>query len=468
MKAFLSRGFGVLVAGMLSLGVGACASRAVAPSVSAAPLVRDGATPEAARGVWRSRGYGVVLSVTEGALALHHETAAGCYPDPGGEGSMLEALVYFEPRASRNELAVLSHPGETRYVFDRLEGLPAACAGTGTSAPRVFDVFAATFSEHYAFFGERGVDWAARVREYRPRVGDATDAATLFGIFTGMLAGLEDPHVELSAEELTFKPGEAATLRRVGAQGERAWLSAYRDGILQTVLQGQGHHVANRRIFWGLIGGDVGYLNVVTMGGFSEDGSLDAELRALNAALDEALPAFQGAKAVIVDVSNNRGGYDAVARALAARFAAERRLAYTKWPHGADVEPQAFHVEPATGSRYTGPVFLLTSDVTVSAGEVFTLAMRALPNVTHVGTRTRGALSDALVKPLPNGWTLSLSNEVYADAKRAYFETRGIPPALPWEVFPEDDLAGGHAKAVLALAERARRGPPESAMPSGP
>lgn len=447
---------GAVVLGVLGLGVSACVTRAAA--VSPAPLLRDGTTPEAARGVWRSRGYGLVLSVSGGALGLHHETAAGCYPDPGGEGGLLESLVLFEPGASRKDVAVRSHPGETRYVFDRLDGLPAACAEAGAwPAPRLFDAFASTLSEHYAFFPERGVDWPARIREHRPRVSDATDAPTLFRVFSEMLTGLEDAHVELSGESLTFKEGDGVTLRRVGAEGERAWLGAYRDGILQTVLGGQGHHVANRRIFWGLIGGDVGYLNVVTMGGFSEEGSLDAELRALNAALDEALPAFQGAKAVIVDVSNNRGGYDAIARALAGRFAGERRLAYTKQPRGADVQPQAFHVEPATGSRYTGPVLLLTSDVTVSAGEILALAMRALPNVTHVGATTRGALSDALVKPLPNGWTVSLSNEVYLDAAGTLFEARGIPPVLPWEVFPEDDLHGGHAKAVLSLAERARR-----------
>ena len=152
--------------------------------------------------------------------------------------------------------------------------------------------------------------------------------------------------------------------------------------------------VANGRLFWGQVDG-IGYLNVVTMGAFDADAAPD-DVTALEAARDEALGAFQGARAVIVDVSNNRGGYDSVSLRLAGRFASERRLAYTKVGFGArDVAPQAFHVEPSPRVRYLGPVYLLTSDVTVSAGEVFTLALRALPNVRHVGTTCLLYTSDA-------------------------------------------------------------------------
>lgn len=455
---------GIMACTLVALG-GCAAPTAGGRPESVAPvlLVRGGVPDRAAHGVWRSRGYGLVLSVSPEGLRLHHETQAGCYPDPGGEGSLLESLVYFVPGTSPEERVFLSHPGETHYRFQRLSALPEACARQEAwTPPRLFDVFAATFSEHYAFFPERGVDWGARVAALRPRVTPATDARALFGVFTELLAGLEDAHTgltgEAEGEALELTGGEGTTLPRVTAQGgQRAWLAAYREGILETVLKGAGHHVANNRIFHGRIG-DLGYLNVVTMGGFAEgEPSLDEELRVLNAALDDALTTFQGARAVIVDVSNNRGGHDLLGRAIAARFTDSRRLAYTKRPRNVDVPTQPFHVEPSTGPRFTGSVYLLTSDVTVSAAEVFTLCMRALPNVTHVGTATRGALSDVLAKPLPNGWRMELSNEVYLDAKGALFEVRGIPPQHPLTVFPEDDLQGGHARAVLSLVELARQ-----------
>lgn len=92
----------------------------------------------------------------------------------------------------------------------------------------------------------------------------------------------------------------------------------------------------------------------------------------------------------------------------------------------------------------------MTSDVTVRAGEVFTLCMRALPNVTHLGTTTRGAFSDVLAKPLPNGWRM----ELYLDPKGTSYEARGLPPTQPLDVFPESNLDGGHTKAMLSLMQR--------------
>ena len=446
------------------------------PPGSPLPLIMGGGiTPDEARGVWRSRGYGLLLTVTENSVRLHHETKAGCYADPGGEDSLLSSLTTVVPDEDldEDELAIVSDLGETRYLFDRIKALPPACESTAPwTSRRVFDVFTATFTEHYAFFEEYGHPWEARVAALRPKVTDALEPRALFGLLTQTLKGLEDAHTGLSAEldgeTLTFSEGKGGTTKRVLAAGQqagladreaqRAWLHAYRDGILQTVLNGQGHHVANSRVFHGLIGGDVGYLNVVTMGGFVEgEPTLKEERRALDAVLVEAVKSFQGARAVIVDVSNNRGGHDAIARDIAARFAARRRLAYTKRPRQVDMEPQAFYVEPASGPRFIGPVYVLTSDITVSAGEVFTLAMRALPNVTHVGTATRGAFSDVLVKPLPNGWRMELSNELYLDSQGKLFEARGIPPQEPLDVFPGEDLQGGHARAVLRLAELARQ-----------
>src|SRR5438874_3159921 len=145
------------------------------------------------------------------------------------------------------------------------------------------------------------------------------------------------------------------------------------------------------------------------MEGFTE-GRADDDPSGLDAALDDAITAFQGARAVIVDVTDNDGGHDKLAQRIAGRFTDRPRLAYTKVAFGAkDVEPQAFHVEPSEGIRYAGPVYLLTSDITLSAAEVFALYMRALPNVVHLGETTRGAFSDQVDKPLPNGWLLVLS-----------------------------------------------------------
>ena len=443
-------------------------SPALQPAAPSPPVAEATIPAKAAEGAWRSRGYGYLLTVSDGGLRLHHEIAAGCYADPMESAELLEIFGY--GRAGPNaKTHSFGPPGETQILFDRIDRLPAPCEQKRAwDAPEVFDVFAATFAEHYAFFAERGVDWPARVQAGRAKVAPGMPEGALFDVLSKMLEGLGDAHVELSAEiggeARTFEEPHSRTLAllsaRARAEGrpvkevERAWLGAYRDGILQRILGGKGRQIANDRIFWGFAGPQLGYLNVVTMGGFDE-GSPEKERAALESALDEALPAFQGASAVIVDVTNNRGGYDFVARAIASRFAAKKTLAYAKTAYRAEgVEPQAFYVEPSPKARFTGRVYLLTSDVTVSAGEVFTLSMRALPNVVHYGTPTRGAFSDVLVKPLPNGWTVNLSNEIYRDAKGQVFEAKGIPPTESFDFFPEQDLSNGHASAVRRLVER--------------
>ncbi len=113
-----------------------------------------------------------------------------------------------------------------------------------------------------------------------------------------------------------------------------------------------------------------------------------------------------------------------------------------------DRTPQPVFIEPRSSLSFAGPVYVLTSDVTVSAAEVLTLSLRALPNVTHVGSKTHGALSDVLEKKLPNGWRVTLSNEVYLDHEGVSWEGRGIPPEHEWQVFDLTNPFSGHLRSV--------------------
>ncbi len=430
------------------------------------PAMARGRPVPALLGVWRSRGYGYVVRMAADGPTLFHVAGSFCYWDPRQERDPDNLFKLYRPRGP-DTVAFYSDRGETAYVFDRLPDLPAACSDpTPWSRPRIVALVAATFADLYPSFELRGIDWRARTGAAERAIDENSDDAALFETLHTMLAGVEDPHVELHAEVAreprSLDPGKGPTLTRIRAVfgdellDEEEWLPDYRRGILSAVLQGKGQQRANKRLIWGRVR-DIGYLNLLAMEGLSKGGARE-DKAVLDAALDEAVAAFKGARAVIVDVSYNLGGHDGVSRLAAARFADARRLAYTKVPHGAqDLEPQPFHVEPSRRASYVGPVYLLTSDVTVSAGETFTLLMRALPNVVHVGGTTRGALSDQIEKPLPNGWTLALAAEIYRDPEGQWYEVRGIPPQLQREVFPPDDLTSGHARAVLALMDEIRK-----------
>ena len=429
------------------------------------PAMDDGRPVPAVHGVWRSRGYGYVVRIGEDGHKLYHVAGDFCYADPRPERDPDNLFVFYRPLGP-DAVAFSTEVGQTRYVFDRLPGLPQACAAQPPwSAPRIAALFAATFAELYPSFAERGIDWSARTAAVARALNDNSSDAALFDTLETLLEGVEDPHVELHAEvageRRSLEPGDGTTLGRIKSGQDprtamQAWVAAYHRGVVDVVLQGKGRSAARDRMFWGRVG-DIGYLNLTSMAGFSQ-GLPGGDTSALDAALDEAMAAFDGARAVIVDITYNRGGYDGVAQHIAGRFTDGRRLAYTKIGFGAQgVEPQPYHVEPSERARYVGPVYLLTSDITLSAAEIFTLYMRALPNVVHIGDTTRGAFSDMIEKPLPNGWTLQMSAEVYRDPQGENYEVRGTPPRVKREFFPADDLTGGHARAVLALMDEIRR-----------
>src|SRR5690606_30673414 len=158
-------------------------------------------------------------------------------------------------------------------------------------------------------------------------------------------------------------------------------------------------------ITYGLLSSELGYLAL---------SSFDGSVKGFEDGMDEALEAFSGAAGLVVDVRGNAGGFDPLAQYVAGRFADEERLYMTvrkrNGPgHGDFGEPVEWTVAPTGPSQYTGPIVLLTTYATQSAGETFALAMRELPHVTHLGDTTAGAFSDAIMRETTNGWAYTIS-----------------------------------------------------------
>jgi carboxyl-terminal processing protease len=459
--------FGLLAAG---------AAYALAPSAERLPsAVADQSSVTILQqagldGVWRSRGYGWLMEISDGSVQFYDETASLCVAsdtvlDPNELAGRLKMSENGKTLRLPVDDAVYLH------TFDRIGGLPEACGATPDSAPRaVLDAVIDIFTRHYAFFDERNVEWPALADATRRQLGSDASDGELLEVLGALIAKVDDAHVSLQAESngrsVERETGAGETLTRLAEQAaaggvttkalRKRWEREYweRD-IADVLLNGDGITTGNDLIVFGLIAADIGYIAVRSMEGYSEDGDEDVPKRdtaILNGAMEKAMSLFSDVSAVIVDISINNGGHDIVARELAGRFAAERTVGYYKYAGDADGDaPQAIYVEPSRGKRFSGPVYLLTSDVTVSAAEILTLSMRALPNVTHMGGPTRGALSDILSKPLPNGWSINLSNEVYLDAEGRGWEGIGIVPDVTMTVFSKDDVGSGHLQAVLAI-----------------
>ena len=434
----------------------------------------EGPTP-AMNGYWRSNGYGLLMAISGDVLTYYNLTGDICIPFTEDDSSFVDFVDAYQLDKAEGVLHVGASLEQHTYQFLREDGLPDRCLAPPPNTPEGnFDAFASFMGTHYAFFDLYNVDWNVRVAAARAGLRSDMTETELFDLLSGMLAGINDAHLTLDAringEESVYDPAQGTTEDAVIRQGAAAGLTAreakramrkavWEVGIPQTVLNGAGTTAGNGRIHYGLAAPDVGYFAMYTVGGYSEAGFDDplADIEIVNDVLDAAIGEFNaaGVRAVIVDASQNHGGYDFISREIASRFAAVPVNIYDKRP--ADAE-RPYHTQlvlvPSDRARFTGPVFLLTSDITVSGGETLALSMKPLANVIQVGTTTRGSLSDILEKRLPNGWLLGLSNEIYADADGVVWEGRGIAPDLPLDVFPADDINGGHAKAIAELVRR--------------
>ncbi|MCQ8186476.1 S41 family peptidase [Parvularcula maris] len=283
-----------------------------------------------------------------------------------------------------------------------------------------FDAFWTLYDERYALFEVKGVDWDKVYDVYRPQVSENTTRAELFSVFESVTDLLNDVHV-------TVRDTEAGRFARSG--GKSLGTGSFDVGTFSMELiesayaQGGLTVLAGGTMRYGMLRGGIGYLKVDS---FKYPTTSEA-------AADEIARAFADAPAVIVDVRQNGGGSDAVARMLAARFADERRLVMTSEERlpGEDVlgGPQPWHVGPVPGALRV-PIFVLVNDRTISAAENFAIMMRAFPHVTILGETTAGAMADTFPVALGEGWVFGVPSNVLRDANGRSWEGIGVVPNL--------------------------------------
>lgn len=459
------------------------------PESAFRPALVDGAHVPDVRAAWNLPGYGYLIDVHRGSDDVNVYDYAGglCWRDPLASGAAANALVAYYARSWRDFDTVFANaPDGRQFHAGWLPLVPSPCTRRAhrDSLLYTFDAVTSSFVELYPYSAERDIDWAQRRAALRSRAMAAQSPEELKAIFTEFMQGLEDPHTGINGTiddgtpgglpfEIGSQAGKAtfhhlralhaashstddfyAWLAQVWQKQDYAGVSALFDRSRPSSLDG---HVPDLHGFlvWGVLeGGNVGYVSFGQMMGFEEGADLARERELAGAAIDAVLAQLKDTDALVVDVSTTLGGYAEVAADLAARFADQRRLAYTTQAPGArGTAPQPYYVTPAGASHYAKPVLLLTSDMTVSAGERFVLLMRALPNVLHVGQATQGALNGGLGKGLPNGWEFGMPNEVLRDAQGVVHEVAGIAPSVAFDVFPADDFDDGHVKAVQRAAQ---------------
>jgi carboxyl-terminal processing protease len=479
-------GLSSILVALLAAGCGMPASGQVSAPVGQLPLdlrqrdsgfqpvfLSNDSFPAALHSVWRSRAYGFVVDFTGGEPEVFIEAGGLCWRTKLGQDPLFHFYSLSAYRLNGASEAIFTGPpGSTDYFYDRVGALPTQCKQRFSGSPvAVFDAFWNSMNDRYAFFRVRGVSWSQRRNQFRPRALRANGDGELYEILKESIGGFGDGHLTIRAEF----GGEQHIYRQVRPEAERllqalhledsghldtskwsAWVQVDQGRIVSDLLPSGVTYGLGRKMFWGMAEHDVGYIAINAMEGYGT--GVDEDVSLMASELDRALEGLTPARAIILDVTQNRGGDDRVARVIASRFADKKRLAYTKRADGSAAQP--FYIYPAGPQQFHKPVYVLVSELTGSAAEVFALAMHVLPNTCEVGENTGGALSDLLETPLPNGWLLTLSNEIYSDPGGNRPEAVGVAPNRRLQVFLLDDHSASHVNAVRRVIAIAAEGQP--------
>ncbi|MGB0908328.1 MAG: S41 family peptidase [Maricaulaceae bacterium] len=450
-----------------ALALFGCSSGSGEPGFDIKDSIKD------AEGIWASRGYGWVISVDKTGFIGYDFADGFCLKNADLSGPKDEFPAPFLLHEDGGVMKIRLEDPAYKYSFERLGELPASCREVPSSDPiAIVDVFEALFQTHYQFFDVRNINWPEVMDGIRGQVTPETTETELFDILASAVNKIDDGHVslraEIAGESRLANPGRGKTgraLRRLAAdqgvtpkQLGKSWRTNIQKGVENDILKGQANIAGNNWIRYGTIGTDIGYLSIMAETDYAQNEGEDSH-QVIEAVMNDVMADFKDVSAVILDISLNHGGDDGISRRIARRFTDISSVAYSK--HAGDGQgetPQDVYLRPNEDlPAFTGPVYLLTSDHTVSAGEILTLSLKGLPNVTHVGETTRGALSDILGKQLPNGWVVTLSNEIYADGDGTLWEGKGIPPEIELPVFSQANPFEGHTQAVTELVKLIRQ-----------
>lgn len=467
---------GATLLAVLAIALAACAGPGGAgPGATAAQ-------PAPPDHVWRSDGYGWIVTLTGGRERTYETTAISCLPDtpldqvgrPAADGTVSYGRAA-DPDAAAVPILTVRQGGPdgtaTLHLMGSaadvdllpLPGLPPACSRPVAADPvTTFDVFWQTMAENYNSFARKHVDWSAQRDRYRPMVTAGTTPEQLFSILRQMITPLGDAHVEIDGPH-----GDSFTAKRPGTRDEddvsRGDATKAVDHYLSRALEvDHVREFAHDRIGYADLPGGRGYLRITS---FEEYGGKNSPFVTSSAVLARVLDTVfteqrvHSWRGLVIDVRFNTGGDDALGLQVAGRLTGTPYVAYRKQPRDDPADPakhgrlQTVMVTPTPGAaHYTGPIALLTSDLTVSAGETFTEALLGrTPAPARIGATTQGVFSDDMTRALPNGWKFTLGNEEYFDGSGHDYEGAGIPPEVTTPVFTPDEL-DQHLDSALSAA----------------
>jgi len=428
-------------------------------------------------GVWAGLGNGIAIQIKKSSVTVYDYTKKTCAIKNNFEQLALAEAIFtkISPGVSGNGFSFI-YPDGKEYEREEYikQTLPEVCsqANNGDTFMPVF-AFEHTwhlFNDYYPFMQQRNVNWQAQWNTYRPLVNETSSPEELFNILSQLVSPLDDGHIDITVATDTLDEEYSPALLKGWNIKASLLANEYNidaDDAFEHLAYNTLNNISERYgisemtfneenqlpLAWGKLEGNIGYINIAGMGYVPDDGSepnLDEILTNVNLQMTTIVEELKDTEGMIIDVRFNGGGLEDISLVIASYFTDQKRLAFTKENYnlGNATPLKEWYIEPNSDITYAKPVVLLTAANTASAAEAFTLSMRALSQVTHMGETTQGIFSDSLSFNLTQGFSTSFPFQIYYSTNNVAYETLGIPPHIN---APTTTLSGSSMGAQPAI-----------------
>jgi carboxyl-terminal processing protease len=228
-------------------------------------------------------------------------------------------------------------------------------------------------------------------------------------------AGLQVDDALVTIDGRTTKGAspDSVTAMLRGAPGTPVHLTVSRDGGSPFVLDIVRAQVAPPTVVYRMLPGHVGYVAVFAFG------------RETPAQFDTALERVRkaGARALVLDLRNDGGGYVDSALEISAHFIADKALVTVEERGARDTTVQS-DPGPVVGL----PMMVLVNENTASASEITAGALQDDGVGTLVGTKTYGKGVMQTLTALPDGAAIKITTAHYLTPSNHDINLRGIEP----------------------------------------
>nr|WP_298996181.1 S41 family peptidase [uncultured Allomuricauda sp.] len=423
-------------------------------------------TPQSKEGVWQAIGYGRILDIGKDSFSFYDTSPISCLPLQEG------SITSFGNNLTLRNDTLVQLKGTGIYEYIRLDKMPDICTELLSDYKKKdpiynFEVYAEAIKNNYAYFEDNQINWDSLYTTNRNKISRTTTNLDLYLVMEEIMTALKDNHGYVEPSDEVYE--QVFSLENeTESETEEDEFPEYGDFqmaklVSDTFLE-EDFTVDSPIISWGKLNGNMGYIHVKSMwlyadldlpdslvqkNGYistyvdaftqmNEAEYIEKERIGVSKVINRAMQDLQETDSLILDLRFNGGGQDVVSLEILKQFNdQQRKVATKKTKTEKGFTPEiSINMEPSE-NPYLKPVFLLTSQQSASATDFFVMASKVLPQITRIGSRTQGALSDALEKPLPNGWSFAISNEVYYDMDGVCYESIGIPPHYDLN-YPED------------------------------